>query len=92
MSQLIVTYDIQNDKLRTQFSKYLTKFGYRLQYSVFEIRNSDRILENIKTKVIGSFEKRFQLGDSVIIFDLGLNTERINFGYAKNSETDLIII
>ena len=92
MSQLIVTYDIHNDKLRTQFSKYLTKFGYRLQYSVFEIRNSERILENIKTKVISSFEKRFQQGDSVIIFDLGLNTERLNFGYAKNSETDLIII
>jgi len=92
MSQLIVTYDIHNDKLRTQFSKYLTKFGYRLQYSVFEIRNSERILENIKTKIISSFEKRFQQGDSVIIFDLGLNTERINFGYAKNNETDLIII
>lgn len=92
MSQLIIAYDIHDDKLRSQFSKYLTKFGYRLQYSVFEIRNSDRILENIKTKIIGSFEKRFQQGDSVIIFDLGLHTQRLNFGYAKNSETDLIII
>ena len=92
MSQLLVTYDIHNDKLRTQFSKYLTKFGYRLQYSVFEIRNSDRVLENIKTKIVGSFEKRFQQGDSVIIFKLGLNAERLNFGYAKNSESDLVII
>ena len=40
----------------SQFSKYLTKFGYRLQYLVFEIRNTDRILENTKTKIIGSFE------------------------------------
>jgi CRISPR-associated protein Cas2 len=92
MSRLIVTYDIQNHKLRTQFSKYLTKFGYRIQFSVFEIRNSERILENIKTKVSSSFEKKFQQGDSVIIFDLGSNSKRINFGYAKNSDNDLIII
>lgn len=92
MSHLIVTYDIHNDKLRTQFSKYLTKFGYRIQYSVFEIRNSERILENIKTKIICTFEKKFQQSDSIIIFCLGSNIERINFGNAKNNETDLIII
>ena len=92
MNQLIITYDISNNKLRTQFSKYLCKFGYRLQYSVFEIRNSDRILENIKTKITGYFEKKFEQCDSVIIFHLGINTERIRFGYAKNEETDLIIL
>ena len=41
---LIISYDISNDKLRTKFSKFLCKFGYRLQYSVFEIKNSKRIL------------------------------------------------
>ena len=92
MTQLIITYDISNNKLRTQFSKFLGKFGYRLQYSVFEIRNSDRILENIKTKIIAYFEKKFEQSDSVIIFHLGSNTEMIRFGYAKNEESDLIIL
>jgi CRISPR-associated protein Cas2 len=92
MSQLIITYDIHDDKLRTQFSKYLTKFGYRLQYSVFEIKNSERILENIKTKITYSFEKRFSQSDSIIIFHLGIHTERIQYGYAKNAESDFIII
>ena len=92
MTQLIITYDISNNKLRSQFSKFLGKFGYRLQYSVFEIRNSDRILENIKTKIVAYFEKKFEQSDSVIIFHLGANTERIRFGYAKNDESDLIIL
>ena len=48
---LIVSYDIKNDKLRTKFSKYLSKFGFRLQYSVFQIDNSKRILENIKIAI-----------------------------------------
>lgn len=91
-NKLIVTYDIKNDKLRTHFSKFLTKFGHRLQYSVFEIRNSERILENIKTKIVGSFESKFDQNDSIIIFHLGASTERICFGYAKNEESDLIII
>jgi CRISPR-associated protein Cas2 len=92
MSHLIITYDISNDKLRTRFSKYLSKFGRRLQYSVFEIKNSERILENIKTKISHSFENKFEQSDSVIIFHLGVHTERINYGYAKNDESDLIII
>jgi CRISPR-associated protein Cas2 len=91
-NKLIVAYDIHNDKLRTRFSKYLCKFGHRLQYSVFEIRNSERILENIKAKIEGSFSKEFSQSDSIIIFHLGASCERTHYGYAKNQETDLIIV
>jgi CRISPR-associated protein Cas2 len=92
MHYLLITYDISNDKLRTQFSKFLCKFGGRLQYSVFEIRNSERILEVIQTKITHYFEKRFEQSDSVIIFTFNEHTKRINFGYAKNTETDLVIL
>lgn len=34
---VVVSYDISNDKLRTKFAKYLSRFGHRLQYSVFEM-------------------------------------------------------
>ena len=91
-NRLIITYDISNDKLRTVFSKYLCKFGYRLQYSVFEIKNSERILDNIKTKISTYFEKKFEQSDSVIIFHLNIQCEKICYGYAKNEETDLVIV
>ena len=44
---VIVSYDISNDKLRTSFAKYLSRFGHRIQYSVFEIDNSKRIVDKM---------------------------------------------
>ena len=44
---ILVSYDISNDKVRTKFAKFLSKFGFRLQYSVFEIHNSEAVLSNI---------------------------------------------
>jgi CRISPR-associated protein Cas2 len=89
---LLVSYDISNDKLRTRFAKFLKKYGYRLQYSVFEIKNSDRILENITTKIEKYFGEKFGQTDSVIIFILSETCKIIKFGYAKNSDDDLIIM
>ena len=85
---IIVSYDISNDKLRTKFSKYLSKFGHRLQYSVFEIDNSQRILDNIISDLKNKFEKE----DSVIIFKMSATCETFRFGYAKNDEKDFFII
>jgi len=65
---IIISYDISNDKLRTRFSKYLEKYGHRIQYSVFELDNSDKILNNIMADISNRFEKRFSQEDSVIIF------------------------
>jgi CRISPR-associated protein Cas2 len=89
---LIVSYDIANDKLRTKFSKYLCKFGYRLQYSVFEIKNSDRILKNIICEVETKFADKFTELDSIIIFDLSKQCKKHSFGYAKHDDDSLIII
>ena len=89
---LLVSYDISDDKLRTRFSKFLGKFGGRLQYSVFEIRNSERVLENISTQIACHFSKHFSQSDSVMIFDLSKQCKITRFGYAKNDETDLLII
>ena len=88
---IIITYDISSNKLRAKFSKYLKKFGYRLQYSVFKIENSDRILKNIISDLKNKFEKQFEESDSVIIFELSKTCKKHYFGYAKNDESDLII-
>ena len=89
---LIISYDIADDKLRAEFSKYLSKFGGRLQYSVFEIRNSERVLENITAQITNYFEKKFSQNDSVMIFNLSKQCKITRYGYAKNDETDLMII
>lgn len=89
---IIISYDISDDKLRTKFSKYLSRFGHRMQYSVFEIDNSQRILDNIIDDLKNRFEKRFGQSDSVIIFKLSSSCEILRFGYAKNDEKDFFII
>lgn len=89
---VIVSYDIESDKLRTRFSKFLKKFGFRLQYSVFEISNSKKIQENIICEIINRFEKEFSQRDSVIIFNMSENCKITKFGYAKNDNCDIIIL
>ena len=89
---LLVSYDIENDKVRTKFSKFLGKFGYRLQFSVFEIKNSDTVLHNIKTEIENNFMKLFTENDSVIIFELSETCKKTCYGYAKNQDTDLLIV
>ena len=89
---VIVSYDISNDKLRTKFAKYLSRFGHRLQYSVFEIDNSEKIVNNIINDLKNKYEKSFSQEDSVIIFKLSSSCEVLRFGYAKNDEKDFIII
>lgn len=89
---VIISYDIQNDKLRSHFSKYLSKFGHRIQYSVFEIDNSERMLNNIVVGIDNHFRKRFGQEDSVIIFVLSKTCKTIRYGYARNDLNDLQII
>lgn len=89
---ILISYDIKEDKLRTKFSKYIKKFGYRLQYSVYEINNSKHILNNIKNEIINNFESKFSQEDSVLIVETSENCNITKFGYAKNDESDIIIV
>lgn len=86
----LIVYDISSNKLRTRFSKFLSKFGRRLQYSVFEIRNSPRILDNIRIEIKANFEKKFSQGDSVLVIDVPDNSITDLFGYAANEEGDML--
>lgn len=66
--------------------------GHRLQYSVFQIDNSSRIIDNIIQDLKNNFEKKLTQEDSVMIFKLSSSCEIIRFGYAKNDEKDFFII
>jgi CRISPR-associated protein Cas2 len=87
---IILSYDISDTKLRTRFSKFILQYGRKLQFSVYEIKNSRRILDLIMLELKNNFEKKFTQKDSVFIFDLTENCKIFRFGYAKNEEEDLI--
>ena len=89
---ILISYDISNNKKRTKFAKYLSKFGHRLQYSVFEIENSERILNNITAHLNNKYLKTFDETDSVYIFRLSSSCQITRYGYAKHEESDIMIV
>lgn len=89
---ILISYDIQNDKLRRQFSKYLKKYGYMLQYSVYEITHSTNMLENIRLNIKSLFENKFSDQDSVIIIQTNKTTKVEKYGYAKHDEDDILVV
>lgn len=88
---VIVAYDISNNKVRTQFSKFLEKYGMRVQFSVFEIQNSNRILSIVKDGIEARFKKKFDKGDSIYIFTTD-HDKTIRYGSASLLDNDLIFI
>jgi CRISPR-associated protein Cas2 len=87
---LIVSYDISDDKLRRKFAKTLSKQGgIRLQYSVFELNNTKRVLENLKIRIESYYSKKFNGGDSVLIFETD-EQKTIKYGNAIHRDKDLL--
>lgn len=89
---LIISYDISDDKLRNKFSKMLTKSGaIRLQYSVYEVNNTNRLLDNLMLKIEEQFSKNFEGCDSVIIFDVA-TVKLKKYGNAIHRDVDVVYI
>lgn len=89
---IIISYDFQDNKIRNKFSKFLKKYGRKIQYSVFEIKNSPRVLDNILVEIDLEYKKMFKNTDSILIFYL-CNTciKKIKrYGYAQNEEEDVV--
>lgn len=88
----IVSYDFKDDKRRGEFSKFLKKFGRRIQYSVFEIRNSQRILDNIIKNIDMKYAPNFTKADSIVIFSVcdGCKKKIRRYGYAENEEKEVL--
>lgn len=88
----IVAYDFTNNKVRSRFSKFLKKFGRKIQFSVYEIKNSQRILQNILDEVELRYKKQFRGSDSILIFQICEDCKKkiIKYGYAKNEEKEVV--
>ena len=89
---VLVSYDISNTKKRSKFNKYIRKFGHMLQYSVYEIENSEKILNNIIADINNKFIRTFDETDSVYIFKLNDACETLKFGYARHEDETLLIV
>lgn len=88
---IIISYDITSTKTRTKFSQMLTKQGaIRLQFSVYEVANTKRIIDNIKVK-IESFAKHFTGDDSVIIFEVQ-DDKLTKYGNAIHRDKDVVYL
>lgn len=89
---IIVSYDIKDDKIRTRFAKMLRSQGaIRLQFSVYEVNNTQRIIENIKLNIVVKFSKLFTGVDSVLIFDAP-NAKVEKFGNAIHRDQDVVYL
>ena len=86
---VIVSYDIADDKMRSRFSKMLKKNGaIRLQFSVYELQNTKRIIDNLLAK-IEALSKHFTPDDSVVLFDV--DSENITkFGNAIHRDQPIV--
>ena len=89
---IIISYDIVNDKQRARFNRYIRKFGHMLRYSVYEIENSERILNNIITDINNRWLKEFDQTDSVYVFKMSSSCQVEKYGYARNEDTELLIV
>jgi len=91
---LIVTYDIHSNFSRNRFSKFLGKFGDRIQLSVFKIKNSKRVLNAILSEVEYRYRKEFLPTDSVYIFNSCEGcTKRVHkFGSAAYEDKDVVYL
>ena len=90
---IVVNYDIESDRRRAKFSKFLKKFGRRVQYSMFELKNSDRVLQNIMKEVQYKYEPHFSMVDSIMIMRLceGCKKKIVRYGSAANEESDVVV-
>lgn len=83
---------ISNKKLRSSFAKMLCANGaIRLQYSVYEVNNTKRVLDNIVIKVESQFKRYFTGSDSVLIFNAH-DENIIKLGNAIHRDSELLIL
>ena len=90
---VIICYDFTDNKTRARFSKFLKKYGRKIQFSVYEIKNSQRILQNILDEIELRYQKEFTNSDSILIFSVceGCKKKVRRYGYASNEEEDVVI-
>lgn len=89
---IIVCYDFSDDKKRKNFSDFLKSYGRKIQYSIYEIKNSQRVLRNVLKEIELRYEKTFEGSESVLIFQTcgTCNKNIVRYGSACNEEKEVV--
>lgn len=91
----IIAYDIPHDRRRTRLSKVLSKYGDRIQYSVFVVDCSPARMLRLRDEVAELVKKD---EDSVLFCDLGRikdlgDTKYSYIGLSKEvTDNDMLIL
>lgn len=67
---ILIAYDISNTKTRTQLSKYLLRYGRRLQFSIFEIDQPVSVHQKIIAHIRSTYGIRIKGNDSILIIPI----------------------
>lgn len=88
---IVISYDISDNLMRSRFAHMLkTNGAVRLQFSVYEVVNTKRIMDNILIK-IERYAKHFTAADSVMVFDV--QTDKIRkYGNAIHRDKDIVYL
>lgn len=91
-NMLYIAYDFTNDKQRAKFSKFLNKYGRKKQYSVYMLKNSERVLEIILKEIEKNFAPKFEKSDSIIIIPISPADQKkiIRYGYSSNDDEEIL--
>lgn len=91
---MIVSYDFADNKVRAKFAKFLKQYGDKIQYSVYRVKNSKRVLQNIQAEIEHSYKKKFTNSDSIYIFSTCESCTRkiARYGSAKHEEEDVVYL
>jgi len=89
---IIISYDFSDNKRRAKFSRFLEQYGERLQYSVFSIKNSRRILNIVLTEIDKNYKNYFTNTDSIIIWNVCEICKKkiIRYGSSSHDMKDII--
>jgi CRISPR-associated endonuclease Cas2 len=89
---IIISYDFSNDKKRAKFAKFLKQYGNKIQYSVYQIKNSQRLLNIIMTEIELRYKKTFDNTDSILIIRIcaGCQKKIVRYGSAVHEESEVV--
>lgn len=88
---IVISYDISDDLIRSRFARMLKANGaIRLQFSVYEVVNTKRIVDNILMK-IERYAKHFSAADSIMIFDVQAD-KIMKYGNAIHRDKDILYL
>ncbi len=90
--QIVVSYDIVEDKKRTKLAKTLLNFGTRVQYSVFECNLNKKQLQEMKKQALKFVDEK---KDSLRIYRLCDECSKVieSVGIKRGwEETDVVVV